>query len=181
MASLNVQHGRQAYRLFLPAVAAGASKVYFDLFNAAGSDKTIHITSVVPVVSGAVAVSGVVSVDLFLTRTTTVGTGGTAATLEGTDVTAATISKVDGGNVAVPATITARLAPAGGAAAGAVLGSGSFFSEETSSASYNNIDLARINPVSQYITIPEGQGVRVVQGSVASVGNVGFNVTFELS
>ena len=81
------------YKLFVPVQAVGASKVYFDLWN--GSDKTIEVASVVPIASGAVAVVGTLAVDLFLTRTTAIGTGGTGATLEGTALNAATFSRMD--------------------------------------------------------------------------------------
>lgn len=34
---------------------------------------------------------------------------------------------------------------------------------------------------SKEVVVLNGKGVRVVQGSVASVGNIGFNVGFDLS
>ena len=49
--------------------------------DATGSGYDIYVTSVIPVVSGAVAVSGVVGIDLHLARTSAIGTGGTAAAL----------------------------------------------------------------------------------------------------
>lgn len=164
------------YSLFVPKQAAGANLVYFDLFNASGSGAHLIVHSVRAVVSGAVAVVGTLSVDLFLTRTTAVGTGGTAATRNGTDPTACTISSIDGHGVA-PTQVTARLTPTGGATAGPVLEWTSVFTEETNAASYvPSIDLVVARPVS----VPQGAGVRVVQGAVASVGNIGFNVVFEL-
>lgn len=169
------------YRLFVPASAAGASKVYFDLFNATGSGKTLRILSLVPVVSGAVAVTGTLAVDLFLTRTTAIGTGGTAATAEGTTLTAATISKMNPSDASLPAGVTARAVPGGGATPGAVLAWCSVFTEETSQAAYMSAmnDLARRNDVDfGGISVPENTGLRVVQGAVASVGNIGFDVVF---
>ena len=171
----------QAVRLFVPKQAVGANLVYFDLFNPSGSGKTIIVRSVVPLVSGAVAVTGVVGVDLFLTYTTAVGTGGTAATYQGTDPTACTFTDISGGG-AMTATITARLTPSGGATAGAVVSMTSVFSEETSPGTYggnmhNFIDrYANPDPV----IVPPGKGIRVVQGAVASVGNIGFDVAFDL-
>jgi hypothetical protein len=166
------------FQLFVPLQAVGANLVYFDLFNATGSASELLLYSVEPVVSGATAVTGVVSVDLFLTRTTAVGTGGTAATFNGTSLTACTITPRDNTGALHPA-ITARLTPSGGATAGAVISWTSVFTEETSAATYvPALDLARSDPSLPAILIPENSGIRVVQGSVASVGNIGFNVVF---
>jgi hypothetical protein len=168
------------FRLFVPKQAVGANLVYFDLFNAAGSGRTVAVSSIQPVVSGAVAVTGVLGVDLFLTRTTAVGTGGTAATFKGTDTTACTISTVAPGNSNLISTITARLTPSGGATAGEVLTWASVFTEETSSGAYMGKcnDFVFIGKDPEDIIIPEGTGIRIVQGAVASVGNIGFNVAF---
>lgn len=170
------------YRLFVPAQAVGANKVFFDLFNATGSGKTLQVLSVTPVMSGAVAVTGVVAVDLFLTRTSAVGTGGTAASADGSSLTAATISKMNPAEAALPAGVTARLTPTGGATAGAVIAGESLFSEETNAGTYLSTlaDFVRrmLGPAGQSLIVPENTGIRVVQGSVASVGNVGFDVIF---
>ena len=168
-------------RLFVPKQAVGANLVYFDLFNASGSASKLILLSVIPVVSGAVAVSGLLGVDLFLTRTSAVGTGGTAATMNGTDRTAATFAPHDWEGALDP-NITARLTPTGGATAGAVLTFRSIFTEETSAASYYTVrDMARDdNNLLPGIIIKQGTGIRVVQGSVASVGNIGFNVLFDI-
>jgi sugar (pentulose or hexulose) kinase len=162
----------------MPKQAVGANLVYFDLWNATGSGGAIELITCTPVVSGAVAVTGVVGLDLFLTRTSAVGTTGTAATYEGTDPTAATICAVDG-NTPCNRLITARLTPGGGATAGAVLEWCSVYSEETNGGTYVvQPNLARSNPEAPSVIIAMNQGIRVVQGSVASVGNIGFNVAF---
>ena len=168
------------YKLFVPKQASGANLVYFDLFNAAGSGADLEVLSVLPVVSGAVDVTGLVSVDLLLTRTTAVGTGGTAATREGTVLTAATFTGVSAGNALGPF-VTARLTPSGGATGGAVLSFRSAFTEETNSASYLVQDMVRnYMPDLPGIRVNVGGGIRVVQGAVASVGNIAFDVTFRL-
>ena len=168
------------YSLFLPPVAAGASKVHFDLFNAATTERTVEIISVQPIMSGAIAVVGALAVDMYLTRTTAVGTGGTAATAEGTALNACTISKMDPSSPALPTGITARAAPAGGATAGAVIAFDSQFPEETNSATYNRTNLLKDNWLGTRLIVPPGSGIRVVQGSVASVGNLGFTVIFSV-
>jgi len=169
------------YNLFVPLQAVGVSLVYFDLFNASGSGVIVNVKSVIPVVSGAVGVTGAVAVDLFLTKTSTVGTTGTAAVNEGTSLTACTFTGHDTDSFR-PGGVTARLTPGGGATAAGVLSWVSVFTEETSAATYSKVrDLVRqgynsIPPVS----LAGGQGIRVVQGSVASVGNIGFNVLLDI-
>lgn len=169
-------------RLFVPFQTVGANLVYFDFFNAASSGHRIELLSVIPMVSGASAVTGVVAVDIFLTRTTAVGTGGTAATFGGTTMTALTFSPHNWEGNNLPGGVTARLTPSGGATAGAVLGWQSVFTEETNAGAYNAYrDMVRLDYAdTPCIPIKPGAGFRVVQGSVASVGTVGFNVLFRL-
>lgn len=170
------------YKLFVPKQAVGASLVYFDLFNVAGSGWILQLESVIPVVSGAVAVTGVVGIDLFLTRTSAVGTGGTAATAEGNDPTACTISCQGGTEPIDLAKISARLTPSGGATAASVLAWRCVFGEETNAGAYNQVfDLVRgCNPNVPALPVHPGTGIRVVQGSVAATGNVGFDCAFSL-
>lgn len=168
------------YNLFLPSQAAGADKVYFDLFNASGSPHILEIHSVRVVVSGDVAVTGTLGVDVHLTRTTAIGTGGTDATREGNSLTAATFSAYNN-TTPLDSNITARLGPTGGATAGAALSWDSVFTEETNGGSYTKTELAKpwlvdVPP----IIVRRGSGIRVVQGAVASVGNIGFNVLFKV-
>lgn len=163
------------YRIFVPASAAGANKYYFDLFNEVASGLNLEFLHVEPVVSGAAAVTGTLAVDLFLMRTTAVGTGGTAATYEGTVTTAMTISGVNGSDPLTAPQISGRFAPSGGATAGAVLSWTSLFSEETNAGTYTpSEDLAQ--DAGGVILVRPGTGVKVRQGSVASVGNIGFNI-----
>jgi hypothetical protein len=168
------------YKLFVPVTAAGANKVYFDLWN--GSDKAIEVVSVVPIASGAAAVVGALAVDLWLTRTTAVGTGGTGATLEGSALNAATFARMDTNAPPLRAEISSRFTPAGGATAGAVIGFNSLFTEETALPTYfrSNMVEAAQPGINSKLTIRPGTGIRVVQGAVASVGNIGFDVLFQV-
>ena len=170
------------WRLFVPSQAVGTSVVFFDLFNATGSASHLLVQSVIPVVSGAVAISGVIAVDVFLTRTSAVGTGGTAATQNGAGLTTCTFSDVGTGGGPLSPSITARLTPSGGATAGAVLAQASLFTEETNAGTYappqcmvrrGMIDVPPIEVI-------EGTGVRVVQNAVASLGNIGFDILFQV-
>ena len=165
------------YALFVPKQAAGANLVYFDLFNAQYSGLTLEVVSVVPIASGAVDVTTALGIDLLLTRTSAVGTGGTAATSQGVSTTACTITHRTGSAPILPE-ITARLTPSGGATAGAVISWTSIFTEETGAGGTyaRDYDLCAGGP----IIVPANSGLRVVQGAVASAGNVGFNVVFNV-
>lgn len=165
-------------RLFIPKQAVGANLVYFDLFNAAGSGMSLAISSIRPVVSGAVAVTGILGVDLFLTFTSAIGTTGTAATRTGTSLTAATFGSVSPGAGELNGGITARLTPGGGATAGGVISWLEVFTEETNAATYLDKDFVQNGAYPAEIIVKQGAGIRVVQGAVASVGNIGFNVDF---
>ena len=178
---VTLQHNHNAYRLYIPSQAVGANKVFFDLFNATGSGNNLSIKSVRPIKDGSVAVTGTLSVKLYLTRTTAVGTGGTAATYEGTSLTAANFSKNDTANTNLSVNITARLAPTGGATGGVMISERHVFTEETAAPTYESIDFMLGQGLdTQDFLVREGSGIRIVQGSVASVGNVTFEVIFEL-
>lgn len=170
------------YRLIIPSQAVSANKVYMDLFNASGSGKVVRVVSVFAYADNDTAVTGTLGVEIALSRTTAVGTGGTAAVNDGTTLTAATIARMDTADSVVPAQITARSAPTGGATAGAYLGSRWVFTEETNAASAiagtAGADLIR-NDGSKLI-LREGGGMRILQGAVASVGNIALEINFEL-
>lgn len=168
------------YRLYISSSAAGANQVHFDFFNASGSASDVEIWSVAPVVIGSTAVSGAVAVDLFLTRTTAIGTGGTGATYLGATLTASTFGNVDNEET-LNANITARLRPTGGATAGAIISTTSVLTEELSGGNYvPSRDLVRNLADEPKLIVKQGTGIRVVQGSVASVGNLAFNVLFKV-
>ncbi len=166
------------YSLYVPAGASGSSKVFFDVCSVAGAGANIELLSVGPVVSGSVAVTGTLAVDLYLTRTSAVGTGGTAATYESATTSEMTFSSFQSAPL-VAGLVSGRLAPSGGATAGAILDFTSVFTEETNAGSYTpSVDMvdARFGGV----MVKPGSGFRVVQGSVASVGNIAFNIVFRL-
>ena len=175
-------NGIEAYCLHIPASASGANQVHFDLFNATGSGKVMKVHSVRAIKDGSVAVTGTLGVKLFLTRTTAVGTGGTAATENGTTITSPAISELDASNAALPAGVTARSRPTGGATAGAVITTRNIFPEETNASTYDTVEFlpTGINGSLQPLVVRENSGIRVVQGAVASVGNTDFQVFFTL-
>jgi hypothetical protein len=171
---------KQIWRLLIPDGAVGANKNYFDLFNATSATSNtgnrIVISSVRVMVAGDVAVTGVVAANLHLHKTSAVGTGGTTATLQGTSNTAATISSMTPPPGNLPSGITARLAPSGGATIGAWLSQVSVFTEETNAGTYLDKWLHRKED--EPIVITQGQGIKVIQGTVASAGSIGFVVDF---
>lgn len=170
------------YRLICPSQAVGASKVFLDLFNATGSGVSIRVLSAFCYVDNDTAVTGTLGVEVNLTRTTAIGTGGTANTLDGSSLTAITISEMDTANPALSASITARSAPTGGATAGALLGQRWVFTEETAAPSgiAGTLGAEFIRNEGADLIVRENSGVRFVQGTVASVGNLSFEITFEV-
>lgn len=176
-----IKGSASTYSLIVNGSAVGANKVHCDLFNA---DPTLLVKIVSAKVRPDIdtAVTGVVSAEISLTRTTAVGTGGTAATLDSTSLTAPTIVELDTANAALDADITARAAPAGGATAGALLGTRHIFTEETNAGAALAAMLGAEFVLSpEYpIVLRQNQGVRFVQGAVASVGTLNFEITFEV-
>ena len=71
---------------------------------------------------------------------------------------------------------------ASGAAAGAVLARRWVFTEETNAAAAfaGIVGAQLVRPEGADVIVPQDTGLRVVQGAVASVGNIGFEVTFAL-
>ena len=179
---VDVVEPTSVFRLLVPSSAVGANKVFFDLFNATGSGSTLRVRSVFAFVDSDTAVTGTVGVELNLTRTTAVGTGGTAHTTEGTTFTAITVQKLDPAMANLNANITARLAPTGGATAGAWLGQRWVFTEETSAPAgiAGSIGAEFIRNGGTDLLVPQSTGLRIVQGAVASVGSVAFEVNFTL-
>ena len=167
------------YRVFVPKQAAGADKNYFDVFNVAGSGLTLEVLSVQPVVSGAVIVTGALSVDLILARTSAAGIGGTAASYEGATITAMTICGVDNSQTLTAAQVSGMLTATSGATIGPLMSWASVFTEETSAGSYTPPADLIGNTSRGGLIVRPGSGFKVIQGAVASVGNIGFNVLFE--
>lgn len=169
------------YRLICPSQAVGASKVFLDLFNATGSGVSIRVLSAFCYVDSDTAVTGTLGVEVNLTRTTAVGTGGTAATTNGTALNAITLTTMDTNNPALSASITARSAPTAGATAGALLGQRWVFTEETSAPAgiAGTLGAEFIRNEGADLIVRENSGLRFVQGTVASVGNLSFEITFE--
>lgn len=154
--------------------AATATKKMVDVFNASGSGKILKITRIGAYAHPAAAVAGTV-IPLEVYRTSAVGTGGTIITSD----------KYDSSDAAVPAQITARTAPTGGATiTGGVLVADTLGTDETTDSEYRGpFRMAEGGAFNtQYfwdskttrrpITIREGNGITVQSGPLSGVGNV---------
>lgn len=166
------------YNWWLPPVAVGASKLFGDLFNASGSGKIVEISGIWAIPKSDVAVTGVIAAEIGLYRTSSVGTGGTAHTYNGgTASSSHVITPWDTNNAALPAQVTARSAPTGGATISALWWAQYIFTEETNAATYISA-MTNLIPaggmIGQRLTLNEGQGLLIKQGTVASVGTLAF-------
>jgi hypothetical protein len=179
---VGVLEDTDVYRLVITPQAVGASKTFFDLFNASGSGKTMRVKSVFAYPAVDAAVTGTLGVRLHLTRTSTVGTGGTTIATDDTSLTGTSISKLDPALAALPAQVTARLAPTGGATPGAHLGVRQVFTEETNAGTAIAAALGAefIRSEGSDLIVPQDSGIRIVQGTVASVGQIAFEINFRL-
>lgn len=172
-----------SYTLWIPPQVVGASKLMMDLFNAVGSGKLLKLMGAWAVPKVDVAVTGVVGVEMGLYRTSAVGTGGTGATYNtGSALTAATITPNDTLNATLPAGITARSAPTGGATISAPYFASYIPTEETATSMAHITQYQNLLPQtrSQERVLREGQGMLFKQGTVAGVGSIGFLVDFSL-
>lgn len=177
---VTTQGQTDVWRLVIPPQAVGANKVMADLFNATGSGVTLRILSAWAFPNQDTAVTGTLGVRMHLTYTSTVGTGGTAAVVDGTTLTTPALSRYDPAMAALPAQVTARAAPTGGATAGAMLGLRNFFTEETNAgtAVAAALGVEFVRTTGSDLLVPANTGIRFVQGAVASVGSVSFEVNF---
>ena len=168
-----------------PAAAVGASKLYLDMFNAAGSAKIIDVRGIWIIPKTDVAVAGALGVRIDLYRTSAVGTGGTAHSYKSAtpDVAGGNISPADTANAALPAQITARWLPAGGATISEWLFASYTLGEETATSMAYITQYQNILPSlmwGQRLALNEGQGILLKQGTVAATGSISFLVAFTL-
>ena len=168
------------YSWTTPDSVGGANKNHLDLFNAVGSGKVIVVRQILPIIRTEVAVTGAVAIRFNIFRTSTVGTGGTVAVYKSAtaDVAGGTITPTDTTYSNLPSQITARHLQTGGASASEWLKRAACFTEETNAATY--LCSGQTNVLTTGIVLREGQGISIVQGAVASVNNIAFQLIFEL-
>ena len=155
--------------------ALAATKIFFALFTAVGSGKIVHVI-VIALQKNMAAVSGI-AVRFNFDTTTAVGTGGTALTIQ----------KCDSSNAAVPAQITARHAPSGGATLGFTRISRFYHSEETNVAAQVQ-EAFPFWPAAimgagdwQECVLREGEGVRLQQITSTTAGTYNVFVMITIS
>lgn len=168
-----------------PPSVAGASKLHLDIFNATGSGKIMDIRGIWLIPKLDVAVVGVVAIRMDLYRTSAVGTGGTVASVDSAtiDVAGGNFTKFDESNTAIPAQITARVAPTAGATISRWLFPNNIASEETPTSMGYLTQWQNLIPqfsFGQKLVVRENTGVLFKQGAVASVGSVSILVAFTL-
>lgn len=153
---------------------AAARTTLFDIFNASGSGKVMRVVGVY-VIPALAAVTGV-GQTYEVIRTSAVGTGGTALTPQ----------LYDTANAAVPAQITARTKPTGGATTSATLQLINGSSEETTpyasmASVLNHVPLGgMLSPAEVGWVLREGQGLKIDQTTNSAVGNVNIQIVFTL-
>ena len=181
----HLQQTLETYTWWVPGQAVGASKLLADIFNASGSGKVMELRGLWAIPKTDVAVVGAVGVEVGLYRTSAVGAGGSAHTYNGgSAATSHVITPVDTTNAPLPAQITARAAPTGGATIGALYWANYVPTEETATSMAYLMAMISLLPDStmgQRITLREGQGLLIKQGTVAGVGTIGFLAQFTLT
>lgn len=154
----------------LQANVNAARTTHVDLYNATGSGVLLVVHGIFLVPSLA-AVTGV-GLTWEVIRTTTVGTGGTTLTPRPMDTT----------NAALPAQVTARSKPTGGATTNYVLLYPSSSSEETSPYAGQASTLNHLGIIGddwlQELVIREGEGLKVDQTTSSSVGSTNVVLVF---
>lgn len=152
------------------AHVAATRTTLIDLFNAAGSGVVLKVCGVY-ILPTLTAVAGT-GLTYEVIRTSAVGTGGTAATP----------AAFDSDNTPLPAGVTARTKPAGGATTAATLLFVNGSSEET--LPYASL-ASQLNHIprcgrgdSQDLVLREGQGLKVDQTTSSNIGSVNVVIVF---
>lgn len=181
----HIQQTLPTYSLWAATTAVGASKLFFDLFNASGSGKTLEIRGIWCIPKSDTAVTATLGVEIGLYRTSAVGTGGTTIAYNtGTTLSTSVITPWDTNNAALPAGVTARFLPTGGATIAAPWWGQHIWTEETNppaTAVSAFTNLMPVGTMNQRLTLNENQGFLVKQGTVAGAGNLQFLVLFTLT
>ena len=153
-------------------ISVGTNKLMFDMFNGAGSGKTLKVTRIVAYVRNTTTITGINQV-LECYRTSSVGTGGTTVTE----------AKMVTSDPALNANITARNTPTGGASyynSSGVLAAANIYTEEGQNLQervylYMYDSFAGLE---ECLTVREGEGLRINTGAVGAAGVIGIYVYF---
>jgi len=167
-----------SYVMSIASSAGAAGRIHFDLFNASGSGKTVvlRLLTVSPVLN--TTVTGTLSPDFDLIRTSAVGTAGTTISEAST---APSVSRMDSTDPALPAQITMRSIPTGGATS-AVFWQRNYVTQEETSvgaqlAQFQNFLVTEGLSCKRY-TLHEGEGVKLVQNTLGVAQNFTITLIF---
>ena len=181
----HIQGSLPTYFYCSPPIAVGANKLWLDIFNATGSGKVMDIRGVWLIPKLDAAVTGALAVRLDLYRTSAIGTGGTAASTDSATVAVGggNFTKFDENNTAIPAQITARVAPTGGATISRWLFPSNYAPEETNTSMGYIAQWQNLIPTFLFghkLVVRENTGILLKQGGIASVGSGSVLVAFTL-
>jgi hypothetical protein len=169
-----------SYSFFIKAQAGGAAKDHFDIFNASGSGVLLELRGLWAMPSIIAAVTGTLSPDFDLYRTSAVGTGG--ATIGYKQAAFPSISPMDTNNANLPAGVTMRGAPTGGATVSEALFT-SYVTQEETQAGAQLMQWQNLLPetaMGQRYTAREGQGFKFRQITAGAAQNFSFFGVFTL-
>lgn len=160
-----------------PRVTTAAATDFLDLFNATGSGKKIKLMGLWAAIQTQAAAAIVPSFQFSIIKTSAVGTGGAAHTFEGAASPAAGVLNVvraDDNDAALPAQITSRSLPTGGATASKFLFDAWIVVEETLAST---VEIQGVNwiPIGRAVKEPvltENQGVKIRQ--ITATASTGF-------
>ena len=153
-------------------ISVGTNKLMFDMFNGAGSGKTLKVTRIVAYVRNTTTITGINQV-LECYRTSSVGTGGTTVTE----------AKMVTSDPALNVNITARNTPTGGASyynSSGVLAAANIYTEEGQNLQervylYMYDSFAGLE---ECLTVQQGEGLRINTGAVGAAGVIAIYVYF---
>lgn len=168
------------YGFFIKAQAGAANKDHFDIFNASGSGKILEMRGLYVAPSIIAAVTGLVSPDFDFLRTSAVGSGGTALVMG--NASAPSLHKFDTTDPDLPAQVTVRAAPTGGATIDDFCFASYITQEETQAGSqlaqWQN--LFPMSTMARRYTAREGQGFKLRQITAGVAQNFSFFGVFTL-
>lgn len=180
-----LQDEKTTWRWVVPSTPAGSNKQFLDLFNATGSGLVVRIHSVRCFMDTDTGVTGVLGNEIILVRTSSIGTGGTAwAANAAPQVAGGSLCPSDTASGTINANITGRHLSTAGAANAGWLKSLWVATEETATSQAHLSGLHNIADVPagcQPIVIREDQGLKLLQGTIAGVGNLAFEIIFSTS
>lgn len=167
------------YMLVIPPHAPAQNKIHFDLWNGSASN-IIKVRGAWVTSATDVANNGTSGLRLNWLRTSAIGTAGTAATYNSATI-GANITPKDTGNAPLPAGVSARDTPTGGATDAAFLFH-TFHGIEELQVHANMQQMFNVMPNpergEQELTLRPSQGFTAKQPTALTTGNIGFLITF---